>query len=121
MFKHLHMTLALLSVVLFSLRFVWLLMSSPQLEKKWVKITPHIIDTFLLACGIILAVQYSLNPTEHLWLAEKLVAIIAYIFTGVYTFKFARSKGMQIIGYLGAIGWFMLVVRIAMTKENILF
>jgi len=28
---------------------------------------------------------------------------------------------MQIIGYLGAMGWIMLVVRIAMTKQTVFF
>jgi len=119
--KHLHMTLAMVSIALFSLRFMWTLMSSKQLQKKWVKVVPHIIDTFLLLLGIGMAVQLSLNPIENLWLAEKIIAIFAYIFTGLYALKFARNKSMQIMGYLGAVGWFMLIVRIAMTKETVFF
>ena len=117
--KHLHMTLALLSVLLFTLRFAWTLLGSGQLEKKWVKITPHIIDTFLLVIGFVMMMKLSINPLEQLWLAEKLMAVIAYIFTGYYTLKLARNKALQIIGYLGAIGWVMLIVRIAMTKQNL--
>ena len=121
MFKHLHMTLAVLSISLFTLRFIWLLSHSTKLNAKWVKITPHIIDTFLLAIGVAMAVQYSLNPFEHLWLGEKLLAVVAYIFTGYYTLKLARTKPMQIIGYLGAMGWIMLVIRLAMTREALFF
>lgn len=119
--KHLHMTLAVLSIALFTLRFIWLLKESPQLQKKWVKITPHVIDTFLLLLGVGLAVKLAINPTEQLWLGEKLLAVVAYIFTGIYTLKFARNRMMQIFGYLGAIGWVMLIVRIAMTKETVIF
>ena len=68
-----------------------------------------------------MSVKLHLNPTEQMWLAEKLFAIVAYIFTGYYTLKLARNKTMQIIGYLGAMGWVMLVVRLAMTKETIIF
>ena len=115
------MTLAVLSISLFTLRFVWLLANSVQLQKKWVKISPHIIDTLLLTIGVVMAVQYSINPVEQLWLGEKLLAIIAYIFTGYYTLKVARNKPMQIIGYLGAMGWVMLIVRLAMTREPLFF
>lgn len=121
MLKHLHMTIAALSVALFSLRFIWLLMGSDTLSKKWVKITPHIVDTLLLALGVIMAVQLMLNPLSTMWFAEKLLAVIAYIFTGYYTLKLARNRPMQILGYLGAIGWVMLIVRLAITKEALFF
>lgn len=119
MFKHLHMTLAVISIVLFTLRFAWTLLNSQMLAKKWVKITPHIIDSLLLLLGIMMAVKLAINPAEHYWLAEKILAVLAYIFTGYYTLKIARNRTMQIIGYLGAMGWVMLVIRIAMTKETI--
>lgn len=119
--KHLHMTLALISIALFSLRFFWLLAGSEQLQKKWVKITPHVIDTLLLAFGVALAVKLSMSPFEQMWLAEKIVAIFAYIFTGYYTLKLARNKSMQIFGYLGANAWMILVIKLAMTKQAVFF
>ena len=121
MFTHLHMTLAVLSISLFTLRFIWTLANSSNLQAKWVKITPHIVDTLLLAIGVTMAVQYSINPVEQLWLGEKILAVIAYIFTGYFTLKLARNKPMQIIGYLGAMGWVMLIVRLAMTRESLFF
>lgn len=121
MLKHLHMTLAVLSISLFTLRFIWLLTHSSKLSAQWVKIAPHIIDTLLLALGVVMAVQYAINPFEQLWLGEKLLAIVAYIFTGYYTLKLARNKVMQIIGYLGAMGWVMLIFRLAMTREPLFF
>jgi len=121
MFKHLHITLAVLSVSLFTLRFIWLLANSAKLQAKWVKITPHIIDTLLLIVGIALMAKLYINPLEQLWLAEKLIALFAYIFTGYYTLKLARNRTMQIIGYLGAMGWVMLIVKLAMTREPLFF
>jgi len=121
MFKHLHMTLAVLSISLFTLRFVWTLVNSSKLQAKWIRIAPHIIDTLLLTFGAVMAVQYAINPFEQLWLGEKLLAVVAYIFTGYFTLKLARNKPMQIIGYLGAIGWVMLIVRLAMTREALFF
>ncbi len=117
MLKHLHMTLAAISISLFTLRFFWTLTHSSKLQAKWVKITPHFVDTLLLTICVVMAVKYYINPLEQLWLGEKLLAVVAYIFTGYYTLKLARNKSMQIIGYLGAMGWVMLIVRLAMTRE----
>lgn len=115
------MTLAVISISLLTLRFIWTLANSAKLQAKWVKITPHVVDTLLLIIGVVMIVQYSINPIEQLWLGEKLLAILAYIFTGYYTLKVARNKPMQIIGYLGAMGWVMLIVRLAMTREPLFF
>ncbi len=115
------MTLAVISVSLFTLRFLWTLVNSPKLQAKWVKITPHIIDTLLLIIGVVMAVKLYINPLEQLWFGEKLLAVVAYIFTGYFTLKIARNKTMQFIGYFGALGWILLVVRLAMTREPIFF
>jgi len=119
--KNLHITLAILSISLFTYRFILTLIVSKNLDRKWLKISPHVIDTFLLIVGISLAVKLHINPIEQLWLAEKFLALFAYIFTGYYTLKVVRNKPMQILGYLGAIGWMMLIVRLAMTREAMFF
>ena len=115
------MTLAVISVSLFTLRFFWTLVNSPKLQAKWVKITPHITDTLLLIIGVVMALKLYINPLEQLWFGEKLLAVVAYIFTGYFTLKLARNKTMQLIGYFGAMGWILLVVRLAMTREPIFF
>lgn len=116
--KHLHITLAVISIALLTYRFALTLKGSDKLQQKWLKISPHVIDTFLLIVGISLAVKLHINPVEQLWLAEKLLALVAYIFTGYYALKLARNKAMQILGYLGAMGWVVLIFRLAMTRET---
>jgi len=115
------MTLVAITIILFTYRFALTLMNSNKLDKKWLKISPHIVDTFLLLLGVGMAVKLAINPFEQLWLAEKIIGIVFYIFTGYYTLKLARNRMMQVIGYLGAMGWIMLVVRIAMTKQTVFF
>lgn len=119
--KHLHITLAVISVGLFTLRFFWLLMNSGQLQKKWVKITPHIIDTLLLVLGVVMAIKLGINPMEYAWLLEKILAVFAYVFTAYYTLKLARNNIMRVLGYLGALGWVMLIVRLAISKQALVF
>lgn len=115
------MLIAVISISLFTLRFFWSLVGSKQLDKKWVKVLPHAVDTMLLLLGIGLIVQYGYNPLHHTWLLEKLLAVFAYIFTGYYALKLARNKVFQILGYVGAIGWVVLIVRLAMSKQPVLF
>lgn len=116
--KHLHMTLAYLSISFFILRFFWLQINSGMLQKKWVKISPHIIDTALLLVGTHLAFKFAINPFDY-WLGEKLIAIVAYILTAYYALKLARNRTMQIFGFLGALGWVLLIFKIAMTKQTL--
>lgn len=117
MLKHLHMMLAVISITLFTLRFIWLMTSSDKQRYLRVQRSTYVIDSLLLVIGLTMAVQLSISPLEQWWFAEKLIAILAYIFTGYYTLKIARNRTMRIFGYLGAMGWVMLVVRLAMTKS----
>lgn len=119
--KHLHITLVVLSLSLFTYRFILTFIASKNINSQWLKISPHIIDTLLIVVGIVLAVKLNINPIEQLWLAEKILALFAYIFTSYYALKIARNKPMQIMGYLGAIGWLMLIIRLVMTREAIIF
>ena len=115
------MTMAVISVFLFSLRFAWLMIDPKKLQQKWVKIAPHIVDTLLLGLGVALAIKLSINPAEQPWLLEKLVAVVAYIFTGYYTLKIASSRFTQIMGYAVGMGWIVLIVYLAIAKTSLFF
>ena len=119
--KNIHMSLAAISVALFCLRFALLMTNADLLKNRWLKILPHIIDTVLLLIGVVMMVKLAAYPGQVDWMTGKLIAVVAYIFTGYYTLKLARNNMMRIFGFLGALGWVILVVRIAMTKQNFLF
>ncbi|TLU67599.1 SirB family protein [Thalassotalea litorea] len=119
--KSLHFSLAMTSVLLFSYRFILLMRKPEKLKQKWLKILPHVVDTFLLIFGITLMISFSFYPTQHDWMLEKLLAIFAYIFTGFYTLKWARTNAMKYLGYLGALGWFILIVKLAITHQTMFF
>ncbi len=113
--KHLHMTLAIISILGFVLRGIWLFSNSQLLAKKPVKILPHIIDTFLLASGITLMVMSSQYPAIFNWVTLKFVFIVAYIAFGIFTFK-AQAKNKQALFFLLAIGSVMAVLHLAFSK-----
>ncbi|WP_133407909.1 SirB2 family protein [Parashewanella tropica] len=117
--KHLHLTLIALSVSFFTFRFVMHLRESPILEKKFLKVAPHVIDTFLLLSGLTLCFIIKQYPFEAQWLTEKLAAVVAYIILGFIAMKAPRGKLFKIFAYIGAISWLVYAARIAMVKHSV--
>ena len=112
--KHIHMTLAIITILGFLFRSILLFKQSPMLQKKWLKITPHIIDTLLLASGITLWVTWY-GAVSMPWLNFKVLMIIAYIVFGIITFK-TQTKALRGIAFTLAIGSFATILYIARTK-----
>jgi uncharacterized membrane protein SirB2 len=121
LFKHLHLTAIVLSVLLFLLRFVLLSMKSPMLQKKWLKILPHIVDTILLVSAVTLMVLIQQYPFVDAWVTEKLLALIMYVFMVTLALKLAKTPFMRVIGVVGAISWIAFAGMVAVSKQGILF
>ena len=115
--KHTHLTAVALSFALFFLRGLWMLTDSAQLQKRWVKIVPHIVDTILLASAIALAVLIQQYPFVQAWLTAKLVALAVYIGLGTIAIKRGRSKGVRVIAWIGALLTFGYIVAVALTRN----
>ena len=94
--KHSHMTFALLSILLFTVRGYWMLNASTMLTQRWVRILPHIIDTLLLTTAIALTVVLSQYPFINSWLTAKVLALLAYIVFGTIALKRGKSKTIRI-------------------------
>ena len=84
MIKWIHMSTALISINLFILRAYWVFKNSSMINKKWVRIVPHLNDTILLITAITLAVSLQQYPFVHHWLSAKVFALLAYIVLGMY-------------------------------------
>jgi len=118
--KHLHLTLALISILGFLFRAQLSLRAHPMLQKKWLKITPHIVDTLLLLAGLSLAFHLGVNPAEQHWLAAKLIALVAYIILGAQVIKARGSRGRQVVCLVLAVASFMYMAMVAVTKSPVL-
>lgn len=119
--KHLHLTVVAISVSLFVLRFIWHLTGSPLLQKKWVKVVPHVVDTVLLASALTLCVLISQYPFVHSWLTEKVMGVVLYILMGFFTLKWARNNAMRCIGFVGALSWLLFTAKVAVFKQPLMF
>ncbi len=113
--KHLHLTLVALSVSLLVIRFFWQTRNSAMMNKKWVKVVPHVIDTFLLLSALMLCVLINQYPFVQPWLTEKFLAVIAYIIMGVMCFR-GRTKMLKMVAFAGALGWLVMIGKLAVTK-----
>ena len=115
--KHLHITFALLSGLLFLLRGIWMLSGSQRLQQRWVKIVPHVVDTLLLASAVGLALWSRQYPGQSPWLTAKLVALVAYIVLGTIALKRGRTRGVRSAAFAGALACFAYIVSVAVTKN----
>ncbi|OZY84865.1 regulator SirB [Cellvibrio mixtus] len=114
--KHLHLTFVALALLIFFIRGVLLFIHSPLLNKKLLKIAPHIINTIMLVSGILLAVSLGMKPGEHPWLMAKLIGLVVFIILGVGAFK-VRNVLLQKILWVDALVVFAYIVSVAITKS----
>lgn len=115
--KNTHIALAVLSIALFVLRSVWSVNASPQLQQKWARIAPHIIDTLLLASAVYLMIASHQYPFTDSWLTAKLVALIAYIALGTYAIKRGRTAGIRLLFSLMSVAIFCYIFAVAITHS----
>jgi uncharacterized membrane protein SirB2 len=114
--KHVHVAVALLTFVLFVVRIAWMIGSPEQLQRRWVKIVPHAIDTVLLLSGVWLAVQLGAAGVRG-WLAAKMAAVVLYILLGTIALRRGRTQRLRIAAAAGAVAMFAYIVSVAMTKS----
>ena len=118
--KHSHMLFIALSVTFLAVRFLLSLKSPALLQNKFLKIAPHVVDTFLLLTAIVLMLTIQQYPFQTPWLTDKLFGLFAYIGLAVMALK-GRTLLMRWVGFIGALSWLALVGKVAVTKTSVLF
>lgn len=115
--KMIHITCAALSFCGFFVRGVWMLRDSPMLRQRWVRVAPHIVDTALLASGVVVAVAWRFSPLQQHWLMAKIVALVVYISLGMVALRFGRTRGVRFGAWLLGLLTFAYIVSVAVTKS----
>lgn len=115
--KTIHVTCVVLSISGFSLRGAWMLAQSPLLDRRWVKIVPHVVDTLLLLSAVALAVVTEQYPLVHGWLTAKVLGLLAYIGLGMFALRRGPSKAVRAGFWVAAILVFAYIVSVALTKD----
>src|SRR5690606_34622813 len=100
--KMIHIGSVLLSYSLFFLRGIWMIQESASLQRRWVKILPHVIDTVLLSSAIALAVMIQQNPFQDAWLTAKVTGLLIYIGLGIVALRYGKTQGIKIGAWIAA-------------------
>ena len=119
--KQLHLGTIALTLALFILRGAWMMVESPRLQARWVRIVPHINDSLLLASGISLAVLTRQYPLVNGWLTAKFFALILYIVLGTIALKRGRTYGQRMAAWIAALLVFGYMVAVAVTRDPLPF
>lgn len=115
--KILHTIFALVSISGFIYRGLLKLNQSDTLQKKWLKISPHIIDTLLLSSAIYLVFASQQYPDGFNWVTAKICALLLYILFGLFTLRISKTRGGVIVSFILAILTFTYIVSVALTKQ----
>jgi uncharacterized membrane protein SirB2 len=111
-----HRLLAVVSPMLFSLR-AWRSIRGLDPARGWLRVTPHVVDTLLLAAGIALAFIIHQYPFVNAWLTAKLLALIAYIVAGHIAVRRARSVRDKLTAWLTGLALVLYIFAVAFTKD----
>lgn len=111
--KHLHVTAAALSILFFMIRAYWSVTENGLLQKKFVKIAPHVIDTVLLVCAILLSMMLGPAAAQP-WVLTKIILLVVYIGVGTIAIKRGRTPRSRAIAAIIAIAVFFYIVGVAL-------
>lgn len=117
MLKHAHLTFVGLSIALFLLRALCMYAWPGALKARWLRITPHVIDTLLLLSAIGLMLTISQYPLTHHWLTAKVLGLLAYIGFGTIALKRGRNLRTRSLALLAALASVGYVLAVAITRS----
>lgn len=92
-----------------------------MLERRWVRILPHVIDTLLLGSALIMVFWSGQYPFAQPWLTAKFIALIVYIGLGTIAIKRGKTMTTRRCALLAALATFAYIVAVAVTRKVLLF
>jgi uncharacterized membrane protein SirB2 len=115
--RALHVACAAASVAGFAARGALMLAGSPLLQRRFVRVAPHVVDTLLLASALWLAWFLGQVPFVHGWITAKVLALLAYIVLGSVALKRGRTKGARAAALAAALATAAYIVAVALARD----
>ena len=115
--RALHVGCAVLTIAGFAARGALMLRASPWLQKRVVRVAPHVVDTLLLASAVWLAWFLGQVPFVHGWITAKVLALIAYIVLGSIALKRGRTRRVRVAAFAAALATVGYIVWVALTRD----
>jgi len=101
--RALHVATVALSIALFVLRGGLMLAGSRLLQNHVLRIGPHLVDTLLLASGVLLMLIIHQFPLVDGWLTAKLGGLIAYVMFGSIAIRRGKTRGTRLAAFVAAL------------------
>ena len=117
--KYVHVGAAVITATGFILRGYWMLVESAHLQRLWVRVAPHVIDTVFLLSGVALIAILRLPVLNQPWLLTKFVALVVYILLGSVALKRGPTKRVRSVAFVLALMTFLYIVGVALNKSVI--
>jgi uncharacterized membrane protein SirB2 len=115
--RALHVACAVLSIAGFAARGALMLADSPLLQKRLVRIAPHVVDSALLASAVWLAWYLGQMPFVHAWITAKVLALLVYIVLGMFALRRGRTKAQRAAAFVAALASAAYIVAVALTRD----
>jgi uncharacterized membrane protein SirB2 len=112
-----HITCVALSGAGFAARGGLMLARSPLLDRRWLRVLPHVIDTVLLASAIGLAIWSKRYPLVDHWLTAKVAGLLAYVVLGSLALRRGRSLATRACAFGAALAVLAYIVGVAISKS----
>ena len=90
---------------------------SPWLQRPWVRIVPHGVDSCLLASAVTLAALSGQYPFTVDWLTAKFFGLLAYIVLGAVALRCGRSLVTRRLALSAALVVYAYIVSVALTRQ----
>lgn len=114
--KHLHVTTAYITVVLFALRLLMDAVGRPGWRQTPLRWIPHANDTLLLVAAISLLFVTPWMPFVHGWLTAKVFLLLGYIVAGLFALKTTLGSPARVVAAILAFLQIGAIFHLAMTK-----
>ncbi len=113
--KHAHLTIILLTFVLFIISFVLTIKKSEMVNNKLLKIGPHILYTLFVITFVYMVAVNPLNlyPFVNGWASSKLGGFVLYVLSITLALKWAKSNLWRFVGLISAIFWLVMSAILA--------
>lgn len=115
--RNLHMAVAALSITLFFVRGIILFSGVERKQLGSLRWLPHTNDKLLFLSGVYMAYLLHRLPGVDPWITTKLGFVLLYILLGMLAFRWCRSLAMRVVAWLSALGVFVEIVTLAVTKQ----
>ena len=119
--KQIHMSLALISITGFMLRWFWRMIQSPLAMTRAARVVPHVVDTLFLATAVMLGATAWGNGLSAVWFGAKITGLVLYILLGMAAMHSAPSVRRSVPAFMAAVLVFTWVVTVAVTKSPLGF